>query len=99
MTITEEQLAMFAFEGKLPDASRHSISGSFATSDDEPNLLPDLHLDDLIVLRCVGKVTAIKHARQKDGAMERQHVIVLQAASPLSALPEGWEIAPAGEEA
>ena len=77
--VIQDQL--FIFEDKLPDASRHTVTGSFSQEEDSHNPLPDWKLDQRVVLRVVGVVTKVNHVRMKDGTMERQHVIVLEDAS------------------
>jgi len=88
MTAIEDQLALFEFEGHRPDGSRHSISGSFSTEDDDGNPLPDLPLDQLVTLRVVARVKAVNHKRDKEGALERQHVLVIEGAQ-IVGLAEG----------
>lgn len=84
MATTEVQEALFEFEGKVPDGSRHSISGGFATADDSGTWLPDFALDELVTLRVVCKVTKVNHVRTKDGALERQHVLIIEGATNVS---------------
>jgi hypothetical protein len=75
--VEDDQLSLFTFEGKTPDGSRHTITGSFSSEDAE---LPDMKLDDVVILRVAGKVSKVNHVRTKDGTLERQHVIVLSQA-------------------
>ena len=83
VAFVETQEVLFEFEGKTPDSARHSISGTFAESEDTSNPLPDLALDQIVILRVVGTVTKVNHVRMKDGSLERQHVIVLDSAMVL----------------
>lgn len=68
-----EQLPLF--EGYRPVASRLSVTGGFATVDGHE--VPALAIGTKVRFLVEGEVTSVKHKLDKDGLMERQHVVVL----------------------
>lgn len=63
------------FEGYRVDDRRVSISGGFATADGAT--VPVMRMGKVVRMLVEGTVTAVKHKIDKDGKVERQHVIVL----------------------
>ena len=68
-----EQLPLF--EGFRPQHSRLSVTGGFATVDGAH--IPVMKIGERVRFLVEGEVTAVKHKLDKDGGMERQHVVVL----------------------
>lgn len=63
------------FEGYRPQHARVSISGGFATVDGAT--IPKLSIGKRVRFLVEGEVTAVKHQMDKNGDLERQHVVVL----------------------
>lgn len=63
------------FEGYRVKERRASISGSFATVDGAT--VPVMRLGKHVRILVEGEVTSVKHKTDKDGNVERQHVVVL----------------------
>lgn len=63
------------FEGYKVQDRRVSISGGFATVDGAT--VPKMRMGKRVRMLVEGEVTAVKHKIDKDGKVERQHVVVL----------------------
>ncbi len=68
-----EQLPLF--EGHRPDHARLSITGGFATVDGAS--IPTMQIGTRVRFLVEGEVRSVQHKLDKDGGMERQHVVLL----------------------
>lgn len=68
-----EQIPLF--EGFRPMGARLSLTGGFASVDGAQ--IPTMKIGTRVRFLVEGEVTSVKHKLDKDGGMERQHVVVL----------------------
>ena len=89
MIAMSEQLPLF--ESQRPDGVRLSVAGTF-TTEETPGLGP-FKLGQLVQAVVSGYVTKVTHAHVgKEGAMERQHVLVLDGISFRESPPMGGTV-------
>lgn len=69
------------FETKRPTGSRVTVTGSSADNEALDTEVPPMKMDQTVMVLCKATVTKVTHARMKNGDLERQHVLVIDASS------------------